>query len=200
MSNEVPEIPEEMQRKFETESRTDFEAHTNEIRRSIEISTSFYEKLSALVAGSIAIAASVAVSISARPGLHSPSLREMSDWFALVIALLWVSLMCAVIHNFVLVRFARAEATYSSMEFQRAILRRGMALAVELTPPQDKVQVQQLEEALHENPHREQARIAKRQRLLHAWAIRLGYISTFSFLAAYTLVVVCMGDVWLINR
>jgi hypothetical protein len=74
-------------------------------RRSLGISTGFFEKLATLDAGSIAVSASIIVAILLKPELRE-STRGIVDEIVVVVLLLWTSLFSSIVHNFVAVRVA----------------------------------------------------------------------------------------------
>jgi hypothetical protein len=81
-----------------------------ELRRSLELSASFYEKLAALNAGSIAVAVSVGVALLGKAAPHSAFLHSNLNWLVAVAFFLWLSLICAIGHNALFIKVARLEA------------------------------------------------------------------------------------------
>jgi drug/metabolite transporter (DMT)-like permease len=78
-------------------------------RRSLEVSAGFYEKLSALDAGSIAVAVSVGIALLGKSGVGS--IHSHLTWLAWIAGLLWLSLVCSIGHNCYFVKISRLEAT-----------------------------------------------------------------------------------------
>src|ERR1019366_6558437 len=81
-----------------------------ELRRSLEQSASFYEKLAALNAGSIAVAVSVGVALLGKAAPHSAFLHSNLNWLVSVAFFLWFSLICAIGHNALFIKVAQLEA------------------------------------------------------------------------------------------
>jgi hypothetical protein len=195
MSDTNATLPPELQSKFEEGVLIAFEKHREEVRRSFEISNSFYDKLSALDAGSIALAASVGFSIIARAGTAS-GLHTISHWPVFIICSLWVSLVCAVLHNFVGVRIARLEADYSDHDLVRKMMRQGLSIFSEVQPEIDKSVIAHLGELVQKEPFIKQQRNVRNIQTLSRCSTALGYISIGAFLLAYTLVVICVVRIW----
>jgi len=198
MSDETVEIPAAQQERFKAEVQEAYKEHEKESRRSLGISTGFYEKLSALDAGSIAVAASIGIALIAKPQLQSSSLRAAARWLVVITVSLWLSLVCAVFHNFVAVAIAKLESAYSHVELVRTIIRRGLAMLN--TDPAQIQPLGQVEATAQEEPILQQQQIMKRRLFLNPCVTALGYISMGSFLAAYTLVMVCVVRLWWITR
>jgi hypothetical protein len=66
-----------------------FDEHTEELRRTLGISTSFYEKLATLDAASIAVAASAAVGIVAKLILAHAALKALVIWLIVTTRVVW---------------------------------------------------------------------------------------------------------------
>ena len=81
-----------------------------ELRRSLELSASFYDKLAALSAGSIAVAVSVGGALFAKAAPQSTFLHSNLNWLVAVVSFLWLSLICALGHNGLFIKVARLEA------------------------------------------------------------------------------------------
>ena len=122
------EIPAALQNRFEAEVRAAYKEHEKESRRNLEIRTAFCATLSALGAGSIAVAASIGMALTAKPQLLSGSLHATAHGLVVITFFLWVSLVCAVMHNFLVVHIAKLESEYSGHEFVRTIIRRAFAM------------------------------------------------------------------------
>jgi hypothetical protein len=193
MSDETVEIPAALQERLVAEVKEAYKETEKESRRSLEITTSFYDKLSALDAGSIAVAVSIGIALIAKS--ERPTLLANAGWLAGITVSLWFSLVCAVAHNFVVVRIAKRESAYHEVEFVRTILRQSMAMVNAAFPTQDQ-RFDQLLTKVQETPILEQQHIVKRIQFLHRCAPPLAYISIASFLAAYTIVVARVVRLW----
>jgi hypothetical protein len=198
MNDETVEIPAAQQETFKTEVQAAYKEHEEESRRSLGISTGFYEKLSVLDAGSIAVSASIGIALIAKPQLQSSSLHAATRWLAVITISLWLSLVCAVLHNFVAVAIAKLESAYSHVELVRTIIRRGLATLN--TNPALIQPLGQVGAAAQEEPILQQQQIMKRRLFLNPCLTALGYASMGSFVAAYTLVMVCVVRLWWIAR
>src|ERR1035438_3003082 len=79
-----------------------FKEVEKESRRSFEISASFFEKLSALDAASIAVAASAIIAIIIKPELNSCLFfQQIVHVLIVIVLLLWASLIFSVLHNYI---------------------------------------------------------------------------------------------------
>jgi hypothetical protein len=199
MSDETVEIPAALQERFKTNVKEAYKEREKEFRRSLEISTGFYGTISALDAGSIAVAASIGMALIAKPQLLSGSLHAIAHGLVVLTILLWASLVCAVMHNFVVVSIARLESEYSEDEFVRTIMRQSLAMARDASSAENQTYFDQLAGKAQEKPILRQQQIVKRREFLHTCATVLSYISVGSFLAAYLLVVVWVIRLWCIT-
>lgn len=182
--------------RLEAELRNDYEKHERELRRSIEISTSFFDKLSALDAGSIAVAASVIIAMSAQKVSISNSFPGIVHGLVAIVILLWSSLVCTVVHNFLAVHLAALDAKYSEIEFVRTMLRKTLATARQITPEISQSVVDELEKNVHKDPAEQQRKIVRRKQVLYPCVTILGYASIGTFLIAYTLVAFYVRRLW----
>lgn len=82
----------------------------NERRRNLEVRASFYDKLSALSAGSIALAVSVGIALLGKSESPISSMHSDLSWLSVIALLLWISLICAIGHNYLIIKIARLEA------------------------------------------------------------------------------------------
>jgi len=196
MTDNGIEIPREVQEKFRADLKQDWQEHEREFRRSLEISAGFYEKLVALDAGSIAVAASLGIALVAKPQLQFGPVHAIAHWLVLVTVFLWLSLLCAVFHNFAVVGIAKLDAAYSEDDFVRRIVRRSLTLARDISSEESKPYLDEIFEKAQHEPFSKQERNVKRRRTLHRCATVLGYFSMASFLLAYTLVVYCVAHLW----
>jgi uncharacterized membrane protein YciS (DUF1049 family) len=191
------EIPAEIKAQFEGPWKEALERHTNEVRRSFQISTGFYEKLVAVDAASIAIAASVGGMMIAKAATPNPSLSSISHWLVWIILALWLSLICGVAHNFVIVGIAQLEAAYSELDFVRKLMRESLMLATNLYPDLDRSNLAQVLTFAEKKPQAAQRRNVMFAQILQKLSSILGYISMVGFIGAYTLVALCTRWLWL---
>jgi hypothetical protein len=191
------EIPAEMKAQLEGPWKEALERHTDEVRRTFQISTGFYEKLVALDAASIAIAASVGGTMIAKAATPNPALPSISHWLVWIILALWLSLICGVAHNFVVVGIAQLEAAYSELEFVRKLMRESLTLTTNLYPDLDRSAIEQVLTFAEKKPQAAQRRNVTFTRILQKLSPILGYISMAGFIGAYTLVALCTRWLWL---
>jgi hypothetical protein len=191
------EIPAEMKAQLEGPWKEALERHTDEARRTLQISTGFYEKLVALDAASIAIAASVGGTMIAKAATPNPALPSISHWLVWIILALWLSLICGVAHNFVVVGIAQLEAAYSELDFVRKLMRESLTLATNLYPDLDRSGIERVLTFAEKKPQAAQRRNVTFTRNLQKLSPILGYISMAGFIGAYTLVALCTRWLWL---
>jgi predicted small secreted protein len=195
-NHEIP-FTAELQAHFEASWKEAFEQHTDEVRRTIQIRTGFYEKLVTLDTASIAIAASVSVAMITKGVTPNPALSSVSHWLVWIIFLLWVSLISGVAHNFVVVGIAQLEAAHSNLGFIRKLMRESLTFATKIYPEVDRSVIEQVLTIAEKKPQAIQRRNVKITNALQKLAPILGYISMAGFLVAYTLVAICTRRLWL---
>jgi ABC-type multidrug transport system fused ATPase/permease subunit len=105
------------------------EKFEKEHRRSLEVRASFFDKLSALDAGSIAVAVSVGIALLGRPESRISSMHSNLSWVAVIAFFLWVSLICAIGHNSIYVKIARLEAEQALASSKFRVLMSASSLA-----------------------------------------------------------------------
>jgi hypothetical protein len=200
MSDETVQIPVALQDRFEAEVRAAYKEHEKESRRNLEIRTAFCATLSALGAGSIAVAASIGMALTAKPQLLSGSLHATAHGLVVITIFLWVSLVCAVTHNFLVVHIAKLESEYSGHEFVRVIIRRALAMVRDGGAAESLVHLDRLTDDAQVQPLSQQQQTVRRREFLHPCATVSAYVSMGSFLAAYTLVAFYVLRLWGITR
>jgi hypothetical protein len=194
MSDETIEHLVERQERLKLKAACDLasERREKDAHRSLDIKTSFYDKLAALGAGSIAVAVSIGIALMSKSELLYGSFNATAAWFTGIVVCFWISLICAVLHNFIATRIAKLEATYSQAKLERIVLRqidpRGRA--------DDIAWIAQCEKKLM----RLEMQYGPRSRTLRLCTNISASISIASFLVAYTVVVVCVVRLWWITR
>jgi hypothetical protein len=174
-----------------------------EDRRSSEIRTSFYDKLAALDAGSIAVAASIGIALIAKPELRSASLHANASWLVVITIMFWVSLFCAITHNFLAVKIAELESAYSHDEFCKTMVRKIVETIENNATAEEQSEADQADQVVKLTLGSftlKQQHNVKRRHFLHSCSTTLGYISMGSFLAAYTLVMARVVCLWWVTR
>jgi len=171
-----------------------------EHRRSPEVRASFYDKLSALDAGSIAVAVSVGIALLERPESQIGSIHSNLSWLAVIAFFLWISLICAIGHNSIFVKIAMLEAEKAKAWSKYLALISASASAHAGGSPGtgdivDKVLIDSLKgriDAAAMNAHHTELSVNR--------VIFLGYFAVASFLLAYTLVLVGVIRLWWLTR
>jgi hypothetical protein len=195
MADEPVLLSLEQMTRFQEGMKEPYKEHEQEKRRGLEINAGFFEKLSALNAGSIAVAASIILAIEARPNV----VRTVLHQILIVVALLGVSLLLGILHNFLAAVVAKVEAAYSETHLVVALTKLllsigGMTSSIDdVTPSQAASQV---EDAVRSGLLPKQRRLAKATQILYPTAAVIGYLSMASFFAAYTLVMVYLLRLW----
>jgi hypothetical protein len=171
-----------------------------EQRRSLEVRADFFEKLSALDAASIAVAVSVGIALLGKSESLIGSVHSNLSWLAVIASFLWISLICAIGHNFTFVKIARLEAELALASAKVVVLMSASASAraVGVSKSADIVDqhfIDTFEERIHKD-----AMTATRKDLSVKRVMLLGHIAVASFLLAYTLVFVCVIRLWWLTR
>jgi hypothetical protein len=167
-----------------------------ERRRSLEVRASFYDKLSALDAGSIAVTVSVGVALLGKPDSRFGSAHSHLTWLLWIAGFLWVSLICSVGHNSIFVNIARLEAENAkAWSNYLALLSAGVGATGEVAEILSKHIVDTLHQRIMDaamNAHRTEQSAYRN--------LYLGKIAVATFLMAYTLVMVAVIHLWWITR
>ena len=176
------------------------EKSEREQRRSLEVRASFYDKLSALDAGSIAVAVSVGTALLGRPGSGIGSIHSNLSWLGVIAFLLWISLICAIGHNSIFVKIARLEAEQAkAWSNYLALISASASAHAGGSPGTGEIVDKVLLDSLHERINAA-AMNTRRRELSVNRVMLLGYIAVTSFLLAYTLVFVCVIRLWWLTR
>ncbi len=129
--------------------------------------------------------------------LTKQELRQFSHGLFALVLCFWLSLLTAIFHNFFRHHLsARLDASYADQEFIRDTIQALM----ELSGADQNVLKQAREvmtEPLRQGPIAKQGVAMRQKRRLEAVATVLGWLSVFSFLAAYTLVLIGAARLWL---
>jgi hypothetical protein len=173
-----------------------------ELRRSLELRASFYEKLAALNAGSIAVAVSVGVALLGNAAPHSAFLHSNLNWLVAVAFFLWFSLICAIGHNALFIKVARLEAEKAE-EWSKWIALINASTMQSITGPGDSEIAQTLVTHIGDTLHDRIQKAAMNQHRTEQTILRamvLGFGGIGAFLIAYTLVFACIIRIWWITR
>ena len=165
-----------------------------ERRRNLEVRAGFYEKLSALDAGSIAVA--VGIALIGKSAAQSGSLQLYLSWLLWIAVFLWVSLICSIIHNSLFVKITGLEAEKAREWANYLTLVNGQAFG---SAEGAEIVTKYIADTFHKriedgamNMHRTEQSVYR--------ATCLGNIAVATFLIAYTLVMVCLIHLWWITR
>ena len=174
--------------------------YEGEFRRSIETSTGFFEKLFALDAALMGVAATVVMAIMARSEYPTCPLREAVRGLVVIFNLLGFSLVFAVIHHFLAVHIAANDAAYADVDLTGAGMRETFQIALANTPGVGEVATAQAEVVkgmMHQKLVTEpQKKIVTAKQRKHRCMKISGNISIGAFLLAYLFLVICSWRIW----
>lgn len=196
MSDEPAELTPKLTAKFMEAIKEPYKEHQQEKRRRLEINAGFFDKLSAVCAGSIAVAASIILAIVLKSDLASKVTQPSLHQILKVVALLWLSLLLAIIHNFLTAIHVQLEAAYSGTDFIVTIMTVSLKIAREQAPIDDSTAAKVLEAAVNAGIATKRGRIAKTMNGLYPTVAYIGYASMAAFLVAYTLVAIYLFRLW----
>lgn len=170
--------------------------HEEEKRKSLEINTGFFDKLSALSAGSIAVAASIVLAVvlksEPRPEWFRTALHEVLT----VVGLLWLSLVLAILHNFLATVFVNTEAKLSEAQLVWTMAERVMAIVAETAPAEQSEALRQFKPTFREQFLPRERKLAKRSLALYTIVRVVGYASMLVFVVAFSLVPLYLFRLW----
>ena len=174
--------------------------YEGEFRRSIETSTGFFEKLFALDAALMGVAATVVMAIMARSEYPTCPLREAVRGLVVIFNLLGFSLVFAVIHHFLAVHIAANDAAYADVDLTGAGMRDTFQIALANTPGVGEVataQAEVIKGRMHQKLVTEPQKkiVTAKQRKHHCMKIS-GNISIGAFLLAYFFLALCSWRIW----
>ena len=196
MSDDLIKIPPEQLSGI----RLALKEYEGEFRRSIETSTGFFEKLFALDAALMGVAATVVMAIMARSEYPTCPLREAVRGLVVIFNLLGVSLVFAVIHHFLAVHIAANDAAYADVDLTGAGMRETFQIALANTPGVGEVATAQAEVVkgmMHQKLVTEpQKKIVTAKQRKHRCMKISGNISIGAFLLAYLFLVICSWRIW----
>jgi hypothetical protein len=174
--------------------------YEEEFRRSVETSTSFFEKLFALDAALMGVAATVVIAIMARSEYPTCSLREAVRGLVVIFNSLGVSLLFAVIHHFLAVNIAASDAAYADVDLTGAGIRETFQIALANTPGVGEVATAQAEVVkglmYQKLVTEEQKKIVTAKQRKHRCMKISGNISIGAFLLAYFFLAFCSCLIW----
>lgn len=197
MSDDSITISTEQLRKFESGIRLALKERKDEFRRSIETSTGFFDKLFALDAALMGVAATVVMAIVARSEYPTCLLREAVHGIIVIFYLLGFSLLFAVIHHFLAVRIAADDAANAEVDLIGVLVRETFQIALASAPGVESAQAEVVKGMVHPKLVTEpQKKIVTAKQRKHRCMKISGRISIGAFLLAYFLVAICSWLIW----
>jgi hypothetical protein len=167
-----------------------------EKRKSLEVSAGFFDKLAAIDAGSIAVSASIILAIvfksEARPDWVRVALHEL----LIVVGFLWLSLVLAILHNFLAASVAKVAAETSDAEFVWTLTQRTLLLSQEIEPTTDTSTYAQIKRLLRQQFLPREGELVKTSQNLYRAVGIVGKVSVSSFAIAFTLVPLFLFRLW----
>ena len=174
--------------------------YEGEFRRSIETSTGFFEKLFALDAALMGVAATVVMAIMARSEYPTCPLREAVRGLVVIFNLLGISLLFAVTHHLLAVYIAADDAAYADVDLTGAGMRETFNVALASTPEVGEIAMAQAEVVkgmMHQKLVTEpQKKIVTAKQRKHRRMKISGYISICAFLLACFFLALCSWRIW----
>jgi hypothetical protein len=170
--------------------------HESERRRSIEINAGFFEKISALSAGLMAVCASIILAIYGKPDIHSGSTQMVVHVLILIADFLGASFLLAILHNFLAAQVAKLDVAISDSEFQWILITKASSLVQETNPSINDERMAQVEDAVREQMSPKQSKRVKRRESLYLFVNWAGYLSILAFGIAFALVLFYLHQLW----
>jgi hypothetical protein len=190
-----PVSPERLDKLLE-EIKAPLREYEEEKRKSLEINSGFFEKLSALDAGSIAVCASIILAILSRSGVRPEWVPPTLHKLLIILGFLWLSLVFAVLHNFLAAIVAKISAALSEAQFTWTLAERAIATMREDSPDVENSVFRQVKDMLREQFAPRERKLVKNGQILHLAVSVVGYLSTFMFFVAFTLVPIFLFRLW----
>jgi hypothetical protein len=168
-------------------------------RRNRELRLSFYEKLTALDAGSIAVAVSIGIALIGKSEPHG-FIHSNLSWLTAIASLFWASLVCALGHNYLFVRVSKLEVEQATAmsNFLALVSSHAECRAVGSVEVADAV-AQAIIDSLSNRMKVDVVRATQIDRRLHQ-SSRLGSIAVGAFLLAYSLILIEVIRIWWMTR
>jgi hypothetical protein len=164
-------------------------------RRNREVRASFYEKLTALDAGSMAVSVSIGIALIGKTQPHALVHSNLS-WLTAIVCLFWASLVCAIGHNYLFVRVLKLELEQATAmsNFLALVSAQLEVSAVGSTEVAEMV-AQAIIDSLSRRIKVDTARAGRISLQLHRIS-RLGSVAVGTFLLAYSLVLFEVIRIW----
>ena len=181
---------------FMQDSKGPLKQHEQEKRRSLEINAGFFDKLAALSAGSIAVTSSIILAILFKSETRPPWVPTALHELLIIVAFLWLSLVLAILHNFLATRVGTTAAEQSEAELTWAMAEQAMAISKLTTPAIDGAVMAQAKDLLRKQFAPREGKLVKRSRVLYATVSVFGYGSMGAFVVAFSLVPIYLFRLW----
>jgi hypothetical protein len=196
MSEDDKVLTREQMKRFESEIKESYKEHESERRRSIEISAGFFEKISALSAGSMAVCASIILAISGKYDIHSDSIRVVVRDLILIADFLGASFLLAIVHNFLAVQVSKLDVAVSEFQFEWKLLTKAGSFAQEAVPAINDETTAQVEDLARKQMSPKQSMRVKCRDYLYLCVNWIGYMSVLVFGIAFALVLFYLNRLW----
>jgi hypothetical protein len=185
-----------MMKQFEADIKEPFKEHESEKRRSVEIRAGFFEKISALSAGSMAVCASIILAISGQYDIHSDSIRVVIRDLILIADFLGASFLLSILHNFLAAQVTKLDVAISASQFQWILFSKASSLVQETSPSINDETMAQAEDAVREQMSPKQSRQVKYRDYLYLCLDWFGHLSILVFGIAFALVLFYLHKLW----
>lgn len=195
MSDQQAVLTPQQTAQFMEDIKEPYKAHQQEKRRRLEINAGFFDKLSTVCAGSIAVTASIILAIALKSDLQHSITQSILHKILKVVILLWLSLLLAIMHNFITAIHVQLEAAYSETDFLVEIMKTTLRIARDKTPIDDPTAAK-LEEAMNAGIASKRGKIARTMNWIYPSVPYIGYTSMAAFVGAYTLVAFYLLMLW----
>jgi hypothetical protein len=167
--------------------------------RNRELSVSFFEKLIALDAGSIAVTVSIGIALIGKSQSHAATHTYLS-WLTAIASLFWVSLVCAVGHNYMFVKVSELEIVHeTAMSNYLALISSHADLCAVGSMELAGIISDAIVASLSDRIKVATARAIRISRRLHRIS-RVGSIAIGAFLFAYSLILIAVIRIWWATR
>jgi len=186
----------EQMKKLLLEIEIPFKEHQEERRKSLAVSSGFFDKVAALSAGSIAVSASIILTVTAKSNVDPCSTRKIVHDLLLIAILLWASLLLAILHNFLAAQIAKLDVAISNSQFLLQIITLSLPYVTTIESSVDEATAAKVEDMMREQLSPKLTRHVKLRQFLYPSANWVGYLSLVAFVIAYTLVVFYLRQLW----
>jgi len=190
-------LSDEQSERFREDIAPSFKERKEAERDSLEFSVSFFEKLSTLNAGSMAVAASIIVAVmlkaEPRPWWVTKTLHET----LIIVGLLWLSLVCAIMHNYIATRVFSAVSDLAETEFVRKLTGYTVKMAKDMDSSSASAELwSQVKNSVREQQLKRERKAVELEQLLRRVVLWLSRVAIAAFIAAYSLTAWFLIRLW----